>query len=67
MIASQLKALRIKSGYKQEYVAMKIGIAQGHYANIERGHTAVSIEMLECFASFYGKGSVKEHLIKLFE
>ena len=67
MIEKQLKRLRVEAGYKQEYVAYKIGISQGHYANIERGHTAVSIEMLQCFATFYNKGSVTEQLAKIFD
>ena len=55
-----IKAMRLKNGFKQQYVADKIGISQGHYADMEAGRNRISVDMLECFATFYGKRSVKE-------
>ncbi len=58
--------MRLKNGYKQQYVADMIGISQGHYADMEAGRNRISIDMLECFAQFYGLRSVKETLSELF-
>ena len=63
---NELKAMRLKNGYKQQYVADKIGISQGHYADMEAGRNRISIDMLECFAQFYGLRSVKETLSEFF-
>ena len=63
---NSLKQLRQANGYKQSYVAKKIGLSQGYYSQIERGEKETTLFMLECFANFYGLPSVKKAIENLF-
>lgn len=67
MISTRLKAIRQSSGHKQSYVAYKLGLSQTHVSQIESGHITPSIDVLERYAAFYGKPSVSETILKIFE
>jgi transcriptional regulator with XRE-family HTH domain len=60
MIAPILRDLRQSAGYKQVYLAKRLGISQSHLCNLEKGRTNASLEILECYATFFGKGSITE-------
>lgn len=46
--------IRQIKGYKQDYVAEKLGMSQTNYSNIESGKTELKIEVLEKFAKIHG-------------
>ena len=66
MIHDSLKQLRLSHGYKQSYVAHKIGLSQGFYSQVERGTKETTLYNLECFATFYGLPSVERVIEDLF-
>ncbi|MGD9930050.1 MAG: helix-turn-helix domain-containing protein [Mangrovibacterium sp.] len=49
-IIEKIKAARLEKGYKQEYVAKKLGVATINYSKIERGITQLTIEKLKAIA-----------------
>ena len=48
-----IKAIRLRLGYKQEYVAHKINISTSLLGHIEKGRVALDIGKLYLLASFY--------------
>ena len=46
LIGSRLRAIRLKRGYTQEYVAEHAGISAQHCSGIERGNAKVSLPAL---------------------
>jgi transcriptional regulator with XRE-family HTH domain len=67
MIGKTLKYLRIQHGYKQSYVAKKLGVSQTNISQIESGHIIPPIQTLELYATFYKKQSIEETIINLFK
>lgn len=63
MIAPILKDLRQSAGYKQTYLAKRLGISQSYLANLEAGRKYPSLEVIECYATFFNKGSVTDAII----
>jgi transcriptional regulator with XRE-family HTH domain len=41
-----IRSIREKLGYSQEYMAMKLGIGQNGYSKIELGYTRITVERL---------------------
>lgn len=41
-----IRNIREKLGYSQEYMAMKLGIGQNGYSKIELGYTRITVERL---------------------
>lgn len=41
-----IRTVREKLGYSQEYMAMKLGIGQNGYSKIELGHTRITVDRL---------------------
>jgi transcriptional regulator with XRE-family HTH domain len=67
MIGQVLKELRIKHGYKQSYLAKKLGVSQTNISEIENGSVIPPIHNLELYATFYKKQSIEETIINLFK
>ena len=53
-IVNQLKAARLASGYTQQQVASKMGIAQTALSRIESGTHSPSLDMVERYAEALG-------------
>lgn len=53
IIGDKLKQYRIKSGYTQEQVSEKIGLAPKYISQIERGLSSGTITTLIKFCNFY--------------
>ena len=49
-IVSNIKRIREQKGYKQEYMAVKMGITQPSYSRIESQEASLSIEKLQKIA-----------------
>lgn len=45
-LTENIRAIREKLGYSQEYMAMKLGIGQNGYSKIELGYTRITVERL---------------------
>ena len=41
-----IRTIRQKLGYSQEYMAMKLGIGQNGYSKIELGYTRITVDRL---------------------
>ena len=41
-----IRTVREKLGYSQEYMAMKLGIGQNGYSKIELGYTRITVDRL---------------------
>lgn len=67
MIGAKLKALRQQAGLKQSYLAHKLGTSQTNVCEIENGHIHPTIDLLELYATFYGRESVTQTIEKLFD
>ena len=65
MIGTYLKALRLKSGYKQEYIASQLGISQCNVSQTESGKVVPPLATLDKYATFYKLGSI-ESLVENF-
>ncbi len=52
-ILDNIKAIRTKLGYSQEYVASKLNMEQGSYAQIENGKRRLRYDMLEQIAIIF--------------
>ena len=50
----RIRRLRELVGYSQDEVADKLGITQGAYCRLEKGHTRLDFERLEKIAAVYG-------------
>jgi transcriptional regulator with XRE-family HTH domain len=48
-----IKAMRLRLGYKQEYVAHKINISASLLGHIENGRVGLDIDKLYLLANFY--------------
>ena len=46
LIGQKIKAIRDLKGFKQDYVAEKLGISSGHYSNLENGHKTCTLYIL---------------------
>jgi transcriptional regulator with XRE-family HTH domain len=46
----KIRKVRLAKGYKQEYVAHKIGLGQTGYSKIETGETALTLERASAIA-----------------
>ena len=46
LIGQTIKAIRDLKGFKQDYVAEKLGISSGHYSNLENGHKTCTLYIL---------------------
>jgi len=64
MIGQTLKQLRLNAGYKQSYLAHKLGTSQTNISQIESGDIMPPIPTLELYASFFNKESITETIIK---
>lgn len=42
---NQLKLIRLKNGWTQQYVADKLGISKSAYSNIENGNRSPSLKV----------------------
>jgi transcriptional regulator with XRE-family HTH domain len=51
---TKLRMIRQIKGYKQEYVAERLGTSQTNYSNIESGKTEMKLDVLERFAKIHG-------------
>ncbi|HEV7382530.1 MAG TPA: helix-turn-helix transcriptional regulator [Dyadobacter sp.] len=40
----KIRKVRLSKGYKQEYIAHRIGLGQAGYSKIETGETALTLE-----------------------
>lgn len=49
-----LKEIRTKKGYKQEYVAQMVGIDRASYTNIENGKRRPSVEIAQAIGKVLG-------------
>lgn len=45
-VSTNIRQIREKKGYTQEYLAMKLGISQNAYSKIELGYTKITLERL---------------------
>jgi transcriptional regulator with XRE-family HTH domain len=50
----KIKKIRLLKGYKQEYLAYKIGISQTSYSKLETGETNLSIDRASAIANILG-------------
>lgn len=46
LIGQKIKAIRDLKGFKQDYVAEKLGISSGHYSNLENRHKTCTLYIL---------------------
>ena len=46
LIGQKIKAIRDLKGFKQDYVAEKLGMSSGHYSNLENGHKTCTLYIL---------------------
>lgn len=46
LIGQKIKTIRDLRGFKQDYIAEKLGISSGHYSNIENGHKTCTLYIL---------------------
>ncbi|WP_274421400.1 helix-turn-helix domain-containing protein [Blautia sp. XA-2221] len=46
LIGQKIKEIRNKRDLKQEYVAEKLGVSNGHYSNIENGRKTCTLQTL---------------------
>lgn len=53
-IGQKIKKIRLLKGYKQEYLAYKIGISQTGYSKIETGETSLSLDRASAIAKVFG-------------
>lgn len=51
--AQQLKGLRIKNNYTQEYLATTLKISQKTYSNLESGKSKINLDHLHALAAIY--------------
>ena len=45
-LTDNIRNIREKLGYSQEYMAMKLGIGQNGYSKIELGYTRITVDRL---------------------
>ena len=45
-LTENIRTIREKLGYSQEYMAMKLGIGQNGYSKIELGYTRITVDRL---------------------
>lgn len=55
-IGDALRSLR--GDLKQDYLATKLGISQGYLCKIEKGKSLPTLEVLECYCTFFGRESI---------
>lgn len=54
VFCQRLRELRLKSNFKQEYVALYLGISQPSYCRLEKGMVdGVSLKMIDVIAKLY--------------
>ena len=53
LIGKKIRELRLMKGYKQEYMAYKVGITQTGYSKIETGETSLSLERAGVIANAF--------------
>lgn len=51
---NKIKAIRLKKGYSQEYMATKMSMTPNGYGKLERGLTDISVKRLEEIAKIFG-------------
>ena len=66
MIGTHLKALRLKAGYKQDYIARSLGISQTNVSQTEKGQIVPPLATLEKYATFYELGSIEQTVENFF-
>ena len=54
MQRTQLKLLRIKHGFSQEKMAVRLGYSRNHYAGIENGKHETTLKFIEALCSAFG-------------
>ncbi len=52
-IATKIRKLREIHGYPQEYVAFQLGVSQAAYSKKERGHTELTLTVLQQVSTLY--------------
>lgn len=52
-IGKQLKELRLSRGWRQSYVAEKVGLSRSQISNIESGKRALTLATLKRFCEVY--------------
>ena len=57
--AEKIKKLRLIKGYKQEYMAYKMGITQTGYSKIETGETSITLERAATIAEIFAMSLVE--------
>ena len=53
LIGKKIRKLRLIKGYKQEYMAYKVGVTQTGYSKIETGETSLSMERASIIATIF--------------
>jgi transcriptional regulator with XRE-family HTH domain len=53
LIHDKIKKIRTAIGYKQEYVAMRLGLSQTGYSKIETGETGLTLERAFAIAAVF--------------
>lgn len=51
---TELKILRIKHGFSQEKMALRLGFCRNYYQRIESGEQAVSLKFLVALCNAFG-------------
>lgn len=54
MQRTQLKLLRIKHGFSQEKMAVRLGYSRNHYAGIENGKRDPTLKFIEALCTAFG-------------
>jgi transcriptional regulator with XRE-family HTH domain len=55
MQRTQLKLLRIKHGFTQEKMAVRLGYSRNQYQRIENGEQGVTLKFLVALSNAFGK------------
>ena len=51
---TELKLLRVKHGFSQEKMALRLGYSRNHYQRIENGEQEVSLNFLTALCNAFG-------------
>ena len=59
MARTQLKLLRIKHGFSQEKMAVRLGYSRNHYGRIEIGEQEPTLKFIEALSNAFGLSLAK--------
>jgi len=56
---TRIKKMRLEKGFSQDYMAMRMGIAQSNYAKMENGHHDLTVIKLVQIADIFNLNPTK--------